>query len=151
MFSILLIKVESRAHPSNPVHFHAQRNSSFNLANTAINFTSAQVNTAELLTLSSGVFTVIQDGTYRFFFSGIRDSASANPLKVTLRKIVRTVPIDIAEAYCAVINGYYTSCSLEAIVELKLGEYVYLHNTGNGVLYDNEDHLTQFTGSLLDV
>jgi len=40
--------------------------------------------------------------------------------------------------------------SLAASLRLKAGDRVNLFNTGDGILYDNADHYTHFTGWLVE-
>ena len=142
-------QADTRAYPATPAHFYAQREAPFSSPNSPIVFTSAPVNVGSAFRVATGVFTAENPGTYRFSFSGIKDQNSV-ALTVILRHTTSSGVTDVAEAFCTGLSGAYTSCSLEAMINMEAGDSVYLFNSGNGVLYDGARHVTQFSGSFLD-
>ena len=137
------------AYPNVSINFYARRSEPFVLPNSQIVFSDALVNQGGAFGVLDGTFRPPAAGIYRFSFSGVRDKDSP-ALVIILRHVSGTQTNNVAEAYCSEIPNTYTSCSLDAIVEMAVRDTVYLFNSGNGVLYDSSNHVTQFTGSLLD-
>jgi len=133
------------------VYFYAQRQSRFGTSNAVIPFDLAPLNEGGAFNLTSGFFTAPVKGIYHFQFSGVKAS-SPNYLIIFLR----VNDITVASAYTdqsytePKIVGNYGTVSLIASLRLEAGDRVALWNWNDGVLHDDGDHHTQFSGWLVE-
>lgn len=94
--------------------------------------------------LITGVFKAPVNGTYYFSFSGIKGNATG-PTSVRLR---RDVLLNVGKAYADGLSNQLT-LSLSATLKLGKGEEVFLL-LESGVLYDDENNFSHFSGFLLE-
>ena len=128
------------------VHFYVQRNSSFGTSDAIIPFQLAQLNEGNAFNLKLGIFTVPVPGIYNFYFSALKSDKvimlwiflKVNGAKVGSASNVRST------------TGGREVVSLSASLRLVAGDRVYLSNDRNGVLYDDENHVTHFSGWLVE-
>ncbi len=126
---------------SSPIYFYVQRNNKFNTTNVPIPFELERLNVGGSMNLASGIFTAPKPGTYFFSSSGIAEGGN---LWIGLYVNDSRIGSGHSEA----IN--YNTFSLESTLRLNAGDKVSLQKyNGNGVLQDNGDHYTHFTGWLL--
>ena len=97
--------------------------------------------------MSTGFFIAPKTGIYHFTFSGIRDKDSENTW-VELRRNIGRNSEKIATAY-GDHSLPYATISFTATIKLQKGDIITLLNSGKGVLYDDDNLYTTFTGSLL--
>ena len=129
-----------------PVHFYAQRNSSFSTNNAVIPFELSRVNEGSAFNLASGVFTIPVPGIYHFDFSALKDY-SATFLDIYFQVNGAT----FGRAYTDQgTTGSRDVVSLSASLRLAAGDTVNLYNNGNGVLFDDAGHNTHFNGWLVE-
>jgi len=129
------------------VNFYVQRNNSFGEGDAIIPFELALLNEGGAMVLESGIFTAPVPGLYHFEFSG-QKSISATYLAIFLQ--LNGENVGIAHTRPGV-PGSYDSIFLSASLRLKAGDRVNLFNLGNGgVLHDDINHPTHFTGLLVE-
>ena len=132
---------------SAPVHFYVQRKSTFTSSNRNIPFDLELLNEGRAMNLSTGVFRAPVDGVYYFSFRGFPqggDLMSFRPVFAFLR-----VNGMIKTTSTSVVGG--VTISLECTLKLKKGDNVDVKKGQNGVFEDNNsEHLTHFSGSLLE-
>ena len=122
---------------SPPVYFQVQRNSPYNLLNTAIPFQIEQLNVGGAMNLNSGIFTAPKSGIYFFSFTSLKDWP-ANPLNVLLYHNSNYITM----AHGTNVAGGFTA-TLSSSISLKSGDQISLRLIG-GQLHDNEFHHTNF-------
>ena len=127
-------------------HFYVQRNSEFGPGTAAVPFDVATVDEGNNFDLTSGIFTAPVSGLYHFQFVGVK-STTANHLDIILLLNGARVCVAFTSQPTA---GTFESISLSASLRLVTGDKVNLYNWGTGVLADNSDHLTQFSGWLVE-
>jgi len=93
--------------------------------------------------MASGVFTVPVPGIYYFQLSTLKDT-SASSLGMVLE--VNDFYVPIAETVQPSITGSYDAVSLTSSFRLKSNDRVVLVYWDSGVIYDNANHHTHFTG-----
>jgi len=131
---------------SAPVYFYVQRSSSFNSTNRIISFDVELLNEGRAMNLAIGVFRAAPvNEIYYFSFRGFPQGfPSFQPLFAFLRVN------GIAKATSTSSVGGVT-VSLECTLKLKKGDNVDVKKGSYGVFEDNNlEHLTHFSGSLLD-
>jgi len=128
------------------VKFYVQRNTSFSTRFAVIPFELERLNEGEAMDLSSGVFTAPVSGLYHFEFAGLKDR-TAYYLGISLQVNGVNVAAAVTNQY---VTGTRDSISMTASLRLKTNDKVNLYNGefGDGVLYDDEGHVTHFTGWL---
>ncbi len=120
-----------------------QRNSKFSLAGGVISFESARLNEGGCLNLASGIFTAPVKGIYHFQFSAAKD-----PSDTYLLTFLQVNGANVGSGYAGQSSkGEYHTVSLSTSLRLEEGDRVNMLLWG-GVLYDNGDHHTHFTGWL---
>lgn len=128
------------------VQFYVQRNTSFSTRYAVIPFELALLNEGDAMDLASGIFTAPVNGLYHFEFSGMKD--------ITTYYLGISLQVNGDNVGAAVTNQYVTgtrdSISMTASLRLKSGDKVNVYNGryGDGVLYDDEGHVTHFSGWL---
>ena len=128
------------------VHFYVQRGSNFGTPNAVIPFESAPLNEGNAFNLASGIFTVPVAGIYHFQFSAVKDN-SVNYLAIYIQ--VNGVNIGLADtSQNGVLSG--SVVSLSASLRLAAGDTVKLYNQGSGVLFDDKNRWTHFSGWLVE-
>jgi hypothetical protein len=137
---------------SAPVHFYVQRNSSFDTTNTPISFSSARVNEGNAISLPTGKFTSPRTGTYFFFFTGVATfPVSAGRAQLGLYLNGGEIGKSVIEK-ANVLLRQWSVLSLQSTLSLKSGDQVWVQMdvTSWSYMYDSSDHLTHFTGFMLD-
>jgi hypothetical protein len=138
---------------SAPVHFYVQRNSSFDTTNTPISFSSARVNEGNAISLPTGKFTSPRTGTYFFFFTGVATfPVSAGHVQLGLYLNGGQIGKGVIEK-SNVLLRQWSLLSLQSTLYLTSGDrvWVQIDSLASGViLYGNSDHLTHFTGFMLE-
>ncbi|XP_046457079.1 uncharacterized protein LOC124204112 [Daphnia pulex] len=138
---------------SAPVHFYVQRNSSFDTTNTPISFSSARVNEGNAMSLPTGKFTTPRTGTYFFFFTGVATfPVSAGHVQLGLYLNGGQIGKGVIEK-SNVLLRQWSLLSLQSTLYLTSGDrvWVQIDSLASGViLYGNSDHLTHFTGFMLE-
>ena len=129
---------------SKNVHFYVQRNTRFSVYYSIIPFEIERLNEGYAFDLLSGIFTAPVPGIYHFEFSGVQDAAA---LYVTIFLQVNGVNVG-----CAYSFDRYNSDNptLSASLRLAANDTVNLYNDGFGFISDNNNHMTHFSGWLVD-
>ena len=107
----------------------------------------ARLNEGGAFNLVTGIFTAPVPGIYHFQLSAVKDP------NVRLMWIYLQVNGEnIGRALSQVpATGNFDHVSLSSSLRLKAGDRVNLVNAGNGgVLYDDSEHQTHFSGWLVD-
>ncbi|EFX82610.1 C1qdc1 protein [Daphnia pulex] len=140
---------------SAPVHFYVQRNSSFSRENTPIPFELARVNEGNAMNLTSGIFTAPRPGIYFFSFAGLARLSSSS--KAWFQSYLNLNGNRIGTSFVTQYNDpvdQYSPLTLQSTLNLKKGDQLWVQIVSSSVsssyLYDNSDHMTHFTGFLLE-
>jgi len=128
------------------VNFYVQRNSPFTTPNAIIPFEMALVNVGDAMDLVSGVFTVPVRGIYHFEFTAVKDY-STKFLMVHLQ--VNGVQVGIANSQHT-NTGVFDTISFGTSLRLNFGDKVNLFNWRAGVMFDDAQHHTHFSGWLME-
>ncbi len=98
------------------------------------------------MNFATGVFTVPVNGIYHFEFSGLKDPDAAPYLYLQLQ--LNGIPI--GSSYAPYIENNWVGLStISASLRLKTGDQVSLVKD-IGVLRDDDNHYTHFTGWLVE-
>ena len=129
------------------VHFYVQRNSSFSKRHSVIPFELAWLNKGLAMNLTSGIFTAPVNGIYHFQFSGVKAESSD-----FLEIFIQVNGVNVGLAYTEDTNHTKAAfgISLTSSLRLKVNDRVNLIKYKSGTLYDDIQHLTHFTGWLVD-
>jgi hypothetical protein len=105
------------------------------------------VNEGNAMNLTSVVFTPPRTGTYFFFFTGVATGRAQLGLHLNGGEI-RFFVIEKAN----VLLRQWSVLSLQSTLSLKSGDQVWVQMdvTSWLYMYDSSDHLTHFTGFVLD-
>ncbi len=128
------------------VHFYAQRKSKFGPKQAVIPFDVAPINEGNAFDLSSGTFHVPVPGIYYFYLSAVKDKYAAS-LNIDLQVNGKRIGIAYTESAA---KGSYPSVSLSASLRLATFDRVSLLNYFDSVLFENGNHVTHFTGWLVE-
>ena len=130
---------------SAPVHFYVQRKSLFNSTNRIISFDVELLNEGRAINLATGVFRAPVNGIYYYSFRGFpQGSLSLQPVFAFLRVNGKVQATSVSSVGGATV-------SLECTLKLKKGDNVDVKKGQYGGFEDNNsEHLTHFSGSLLD-
>ena len=129
------------------VHFYVQRKTTFS-NRSSLTFELTRLNEGGAMNLTSGIFTAPVPGIYHFEFSGYKHE-STQSLSVLLKlngKVVGQAytfskqPSDGAEG-----KGIYLTASLRLQFKDEVSLFV-----DAGKVTDNDNHLTHFTGWLVE-
>ncbi|EFX79632.1 adipocyte complement related protein-like protein of 30 kDa [Daphnia pulex] len=138
-----------------PVHFYAQKNSTFDTTRTPIPFDSALVNEGNAMNLTSGIFTAPRSGTYFFSFTGAAvfpTSSSSVWLGVVLYlNGVKSGMGHVEEANT--VDNQSSPLNLQSTLNLKSGDEVWVqidYRAHEASLFGNADYGTHFTGFMLE-
>lgn len=135
---------------TNSVHFYAQRYSSFTTPNAVVPFQLVRLNVGNAFDEVSGTFISPVPGIYQFHLSALKDMYSSS-LDIFLQ--VNDVNVGVAytsKSSALLATSSYEVVSLSASLRLAAGDRVNLYQHGSGVLYDNSNHHTHFSGSLVE-
>jgi hypothetical protein len=139
---------------SAPVHFYVQRNSSSrNSEKTPIPFDLARVNEGKAMDLTSGIFTAPRPGIYFFSFTGSARLKSSSSVHFYSRLYFNGKRIGASNVQEN--NGpvdQYSQITVQSTLNLKTGDQLWVQIDGNSSSYllDNGNHLTHFTGFMLE-
>ncbi|XP_046458918.1 uncharacterized protein LOC124205520 isoform X2 [Daphnia pulex] len=137
---------------SAPVHFYVQRNSPFKTENIPIPFDLAVLNEGNAMNLTSGIFTAPRPGIYFFSFAGTARLYSSSSVNFYSRLYLnghRIGASNVQENNAPV--DQYSPFTLQSTLNLKKGDRVWVQIRGSfSSLYDDSDHLTHFTGFMLE-
>ena len=127
------------------IHFYVQKTASFSAKNAVVPFEVERLNVGGAFNLTTGFFTAPVPGTYHFEFSGIKDTSSKIGFYISIQLNGRDIGFAVAS------NLEHQTGSLTASFKMKVGDKVNLYKThNNGVLYDDPNHYTHFTGWLVE-
>ena len=130
---------------TSPVHFYVQRSNRFSKKNSPITFELERLNIGGAMNIKTGIFTAPRNGVYHFDFSFLKD-VSQNFVTVFLRK--NGVNIGATEASGSA--NFDLQSSLHSTLKLDSGDKVDLFEVRGGVIIDDPDHYTHFTGWLIE-
>ncbi|XP_046638412.1 complement C1q tumor necrosis factor-related protein 3-like isoform X2 [Daphnia pulicaria] len=148
---------------STPVHFHAQRNSSFSTEDTPIPFDLARVNEGNAMDLTSGKFTAPRPGIYSFSFAGIAVLVAQKYVSFSCSLYLNNHRI--LRSYVNEERGpifRFNLLTFQSTLNLRKGDQVWVqinYSSDAAVkpvhsplyLYDDRDHhMTHFIGFLLE-
>lgn len=111
----------------------------------------AYLNEGDAFNLASGIFTAHVKGIYHFQFSAVKDSSATY-----LSSFLQVNGVNIGEAYTSKthsepkVTGTRDTVCLIASLRLAKGDTVKMWNNGIGVLHDDGDHHTHFSGWLVE-
>ncbi|XP_046637955.1 uncharacterized protein LOC124316198 isoform X2 [Daphnia pulicaria] len=143
---------------SAPVHFHVQRNSSFETQLTPIPFELARVNEGNAMNLSSGIFTAPRPGIYFFSFTGVAhlfSSSSYAWFSSYLFLNGNRIGMSNVQEHKGPVRQY-SPLTLQSTLNLKKGDRVWVtietlrFSSLYDDKYDDRGHLTHFTGFMLE-
>lgn len=126
------------------VHFYVQKSTSFSAINAVVPFEVESLNVGGAFNLKTGFFTAPVPGIYHFEFSGIKNQNSKIPFYISIQLNGRHIGFAVAS------NLEHQTGTLTASFKLKIGDKVNLYKTSTGVLYDDDNHYTHFTGWLVE-
>jgi hypothetical protein len=130
---------------TSPIHFYAQRRTSYGAVNTAIPFEILKLNLGNAMS-TSGIFVAPKSGKYSFALSGISEGNALARIQLQ----VKTATADwtkVGTAFAEVT--LYQTFSLQSTLELVKGNQIRLLLL-EGVLFDNYLLYTHFVGRLLE-
>lgn len=128
------------------VHFYVQRNENFIPSNVIIPFQLARLNEGGAFDLASGIFTVPSPGIYHFDFSAVKTTST-----ISLDIYLQVNGANVGVAWTSqTAEGSYDSISLSTSLRLAAGDRVNLYKLYDGVLLDNMNHHTHFSGWLVE-
>jgi len=110
-----------------------------------IPFELARVNEGDSFHLESGIFTAPVPGIYHFQFSALKPDSSAN-----LYIFLQVNGANVGITYTEKKYDRPDVVSLSASLRLVANDTLNLFNIHNGLLGDNPDHLTHFSGWLVE-
>jgi hypothetical protein len=143
---------------SAPVHFHVQRNSSFETQLTPIPFELARVNEGNAMNLTSGIFTAPRPGIYFFSFTGVAhlfSSSSYAWFSSYLFLNGNRIGMSNVQEHKGPVRQY-SPLTLQSTLNLKKGDRVWVtietlrFSSLYDDKYDDRGHLTHFTGFMLE-
>ena len=131
-----------------PVYFYVQRNKGYFKSFSILPWELNRLNIGNAMDLETGIFTVPTTGVYHFHFSGM--SSLKNHFQIALR--VNGVKVGYAISDSRItsdtdVDAEYHPASLHSTLKLIKGDKIdlWLHW---GVLYDDKNHFSHFTGWL---
>jgi hypothetical protein len=139
---------------SAPVHFHVQKNDSFDELGTPIPFDFARVNQGNAMNLTSGTFTAPLPGIYFFTFGGIAKFTSSNSsayLEVALHLNGEQIGFALVEEE-NVVSHQYSQLTLQSTLNLKKDDRVWVEISAiwKALLLNHHIHYTYFTCFMLE-
>ncbi|XP_046458942.1 uncharacterized protein LOC124205541 isoform X1 [Daphnia pulex] len=141
---------------SSPVHFYVQRNTSFYPQNTPIPFELALVNEGYAMDLTSGKFTAPRPGIYFFSFAGtahLEISSSSVGFDSFLYLNGNKIGAGFVQENKGPVNQY-SPMSFQSTLNLQKDDQIWVQISFNlgtsSYLYDDINHLTHFTGFMLE-
>jgi hypothetical protein len=129
---------------TSPVHFHAQRSSSYSTINTVVPFDLLILNVGNTMS-SSGIFVASTPGKYFFIYSGI----SERTVHARVELQVKNAAADWSKIGQAHGSQGHQTFLLQSALQLAKGDNVRLMLM-EGAIHDNGNHYTNFIGQLLE-
>ena len=128
------------------VHFYVQRNSRFATNDVVIPFELAKLNEGDAFNLSSGIFTIPVPGIYHLDFSAVKDTTGGY-----LGIFLQVNGANVGVAYTSQgATGSRDIVTLSASLRLAAGDRVNLFKYLDGVIVDDSNHFTHFSGWLVE-
>lgn len=122
------------------VSFFVQRSTTYSIASTVIPYDLTRLNIGSAMSTATGIFTAPKNGRYHFSFTA--RSGTDGQTWVQLR--VNRVDIGWSRA-----TSRDSNMPIVATLHLKTGDKIDTY-LASGSLYDGNDHITQFSGFLLE-
>ena len=101
------------------------------------------------MNLSRGVFEAPRSGIYHFAFTGLKDLTGVD-LTIQLKLNEGTPKAVLVGTANGGDRSGYSTLALKSTLKLVAGDRISLKKIGNGVLKDDANHYTHFTGRLLE-
>ena len=131
-----------------PVHFYAQKNSSYSIEMSRIPFELILLNEGDAMNLTSGIFTVPRNGFYQFSSALIKGKQD-DDIAIYLRKNGNIFKAFEAYGSPTFPPAPLSTYSLESVQNLQQGDEIDLYLQYGTIFDSNDHHLTHFTGSLI--
>jgi len=137
-----------------PVYFNVQKNVGYCEPQSSIPFEIVNINEGEAFDLKNQKFISPIAGIYEFIVKGFKTGEKDGDNNDELNLSMRLNGTPVANSWADYINNCYykhnfhSSFSITSILKLEEGDQIDLF-LAKGCLYDDTNHLTQFTGKLL--
>lgn len=134
---------------SSPIYFHVQRNAKTSESGV-LNYELEVLNLGGAMNLMTGVFTAPANGTYFFIFTGYVTFSAGGGNKLDVDLMMGVKSLGRATYHVNFENG--DSATIQSVIELKVGDRVYINIASADATYLYDDptyHYTQFSGGLL--
>jgi len=131
---------------SSTTFFNLQKTTKYSNHYEVVPFEKEVLNVGKAFNMSDLTFTAPREGIYEFSFLGLKTHHPSEMFSLVLRLNSKSVTYASADALWD--HAFHTPASIHALLKMKKGDRVDLV-LEKGVLYDNTNQYTHFTGKLL--